>query len=48
MSLVSKNVMLCIAALTLTAGSGNWLEGRRFSASESEDVIAEWAKSFTE
>lgn len=34
--------------LAQTAGSGNWLEGRRFSASESEDVIAEWAKSFTE
>lgn len=34
--------------LAQTAGSGNWLEGRRFSASESEDVNAEWAKSFTE
>ena len=34
--------------LAQTAGSGNWLEGRRFSASESEVVIAEWAKSFTE
>ena len=32
--------------LAQTAGSGNWLEGRRFSASESEDVIAEWAKEF--
>lgn len=34
--------------LAQTAGSGNWLEGRRFSASESEEVIAEWARSFTE
>lgn len=32
--------------LARTAGNGNWLEGRRFSASESEGVIAEWAKSF--
>ena len=32
--------------LAQTAGSGNWLEGRHFSASESEDVIAEWAKEF--
>lgn len=32
--------------LAQTAGSGNWLEGGRFSASESEDVIAEWAKEF--
>lgn len=35
-------------ALAQMAGSGNWLEGRRFSAGESEDAIAEWAKSFTE
>ena len=34
--------------LAQTAGNGNWLEGRRFSASESEDVIAEWAKGFAE
>lgn len=32
--------------LAQTAGSGNWLEGRRFSSGESEDAIAEWAKSF--
>lgn len=32
--------------LAQTAGSGSWLEGRRFSASESEEVIAEWAKGF--
>jgi len=32
--------------LAQTAGSGSWLDGRRFSSSESEEVIAEWAKGF--
>lgn len=42
----SSSIDSSAATLEKLAGSGNWMEGQRFSGSESQDKVKEWTKQF--